>query len=49
MAALVREAGVQALKELMISPAKEVEICMRHVNAALNKVKPSVREEVSCL
>lgn len=44
LAALMREAGVQALTELMSNPSQVPEVCQRHVNMAFTKVMPSVQE-----
>lgn len=43
----MREAGVQALTELMSNPSQVPEVCQRHVNMAFTKVMPSVQENVS--
>lgn len=45
LAALVREAGIEALRELMTGYHGQPEICMRHVAAAFDKVRPSVHEK----
>ncbi|XP_024938902.1 nuclear valosin-containing protein-like isoform X2 [Cephus cinctus] len=42
LAALVRQAGVEALRESMTGPPGSVEVSMRHVNTAFTKVRPSV-------
>jgi len=45
LAALIREAGMEALKEI-IAGYGQPEISMRHIFQAFNKVQPSVREKV---
>ncbi|XP_033210107.1 nuclear valosin-containing protein-like isoform X2 [Belonocnema kinseyi] len=45
LAALMREAGIQALTELIANPSIVPEVRERHVNAAFNKVLPSVHEK----
>ncbi|XP_051162880.1 nuclear valosin-containing protein-like isoform X2 [Leptopilina boulardi] len=44
LAALMREAGIQALTEIMTNPSTVPEVCQRHVNIAFTKVMPSVQE-----
>ncbi|XP_011865360.1 PREDICTED: nuclear valosin-containing protein-like [Vollenhovia emeryi] len=44
LAALIREAGMEALKEI-IAGYGQPEISMRHIFQAFDKVQPSVREE----
>lgn len=46
LAALVREAGLESLKELISGYQGPVEVGMRHIALALNKIRPSVREKV---
>lgn len=49
LAALIKEAGMEALKEI-IAGYGQTEISMRHIFRAFDKVQPSVREKVStCL
>lgn len=43
----MREAGIQALTEIMTNPSTVPEVCQRHVNIAFTKVMPSVQENVS--
>ncbi|KZC05562.1 Nuclear valosin-containing protein-like [Dufourea novaeangliae] len=46
LAALIREAGVEALRELMdIHYSGQPEISMRHILAAFDKIRPSVQEK----
>ncbi|KAK2580628.1 hypothetical protein KPH14_007738 [Odynerus spinipes] len=45
LAALIREAGIEALRELMTGYHGQPEICMRHIVAAFNKIRPSVHEK----
>ena len=47
LASLIREAGIQALTELISNPLVVPEVSQRHVNAAFNKVRPSVHEKVN--
>lgn len=44
LAALIREAGMEALKEI-IAGYGQPEISMRHIFQAFDKVRPSVREK----
>ncbi|XP_046736209.1 nuclear valosin-containing protein-like isoform X2 [Diprion similis] len=44
LAALVREAGLEALKELINGYQGPVEVAMRHIGTALDKIRPSVQE-----
>ncbi|XP_015521562.2 nuclear valosin-containing protein-like isoform X1 [Neodiprion lecontei] len=44
LAALVREAGLEALKELINGYQGPVEVAMRHIGIALDKIRPSVQE-----
>lgn len=48
LAALVREAGIQALKEHMLESDRKSKIVVseRHFNKAFNKLRPSVTEKV---
>lgn len=46
LAALVREAGLEALKELISGYQGSIEVSMRHVGSALAKIRPSVQEKV---
>lgn len=46
LAALIREAGMEALKEI-IAGYGQSEISMRHIVQAFDKVQPSVREKAS--
>ncbi|XP_076656606.1 nuclear valosin-containing protein-like smid isoform X2 [Halictus rubicundus] len=46
LAALIREAGVEALRELMdIHYTGQPEISMRHILSAFDKIRPSVQEK----
>ncbi|XP_020709562.2 nuclear valosin-containing protein-like isoform X2 [Athalia rosae] len=45
LAALVREAGLEALKELISGYQGPIEVATRHVAAALEKIRPSVQEK----
>ncbi|XP_076234695.1 nuclear valosin-containing protein-like smid isoform X2 [Calliopsis andreniformis] len=46
LAALIREAGTEALRELMdIHYSGQPEISMRHIVAAFDKIRPSVQEK----
>lgn len=45
LASLIREAGIEALKELMTQYHGQPEICMRHIANAFDKVRPSVHEK----
>ncbi|XP_024947442.1 nuclear valosin-containing protein-like [Cephus cinctus] len=45
LSALVREAGIEALRETMTGPPGLAKICLRHIVAAFDKVRPSVSEE----
>ncbi|EFN84409.1 Nuclear valosin-containing protein-like [Harpegnathos saltator] len=45
LAALIREAGMEALKEAIANLVSEPKICRRHFSLALVKVQPSVREK----
>ncbi|CAK9821338.1 Nuclear valosin-containing protein-like [Anthophora retusa] len=46
LAALIREAGIEALRELMDMPySGQPEISMRHILAAFDKIRPSVQEK----
>ncbi|XP_076749603.1 nuclear valosin-containing protein-like smid [Xylocopa sonorina] len=45
MAALIREAGIEALREFMDMHYTEPEISMRHILAAFDKIRPSVHEK----
>ncbi|XP_011505292.1 PREDICTED: nuclear valosin-containing protein-like [Ceratosolen solmsi marchali] len=45
LAALIREAGVEALREIMSGISDSAEICTRHLNAAFDKIRPSVQEK----
>lgn len=47
LAAVIREAGMEALKELIAGYTGRPEISMQHILLALDKVQPSVREKVS--
>lgn len=47
LAAFVREAGVEALRDIMNGLPGPAEICMRHLEAAFDKIRPSVQEKVS--
>jgi len=46
LAALIREAGMEALKEV-IAGYGQPEISMRHIFQAFDKMQPSVREKAS--
>lgn len=46
LAALVREAGVEALREIMSGISCPPEICARHLQAAYDKIRPSVQDKV---
>lgn len=46
LAALIREAGMETLKEV-IAGYGQPEISMRHIFQAFDKVQPSVREKVN--
>lgn len=46
LTALIREAGMEALKEI-IAGFGQPEISMRHIFQAFDKVQPSVREKAS--
>ncbi|XP_043499520.1 nuclear valosin-containing protein-like isoform X1 [Polistes fuscatus] len=45
LASLIREAGLEALRELMTGFHGQPEICMRHISIAFDKVRPSVHEK----
>ncbi|XP_016842214.1 nuclear valosin-containing protein-like isoform X3 [Nasonia vitripennis] len=45
LAAFVREAGVEALREIMSGLPGSAEICARHLAAAFDKIRPSVSEK----
>ncbi|KAI4478757.1 hypothetical protein M0802_014496 [Mischocyttarus mexicanus] len=45
LASLIREAGLEALRELMTGFHGQSEICMRHISTAFDKVRPSVHEK----
>nr|XP_033330799.1 nuclear valosin-containing protein-like [Megalopta genalis]XP_033330800.1 nuclear valosin-containing protein-like [Megalopta genalis]XP_033330801.1 nuclear valosin-containing protein-like [Megalopta genalis] len=46
LAALIREAGIEALRELMdIHYSGQPEISMRHILSAFDKIRPSVQEK----
>ncbi|XP_058797516.1 nuclear valosin-containing protein-like isoform X2 [Phymastichus coffea] len=45
LAALVREAGVEALREIMNGMHGSAEICARHLRAAFDKIRPSVQDK----
>lgn len=49
LAALIREAGVEALKEYMLlgDPQKTLMVTTEHFKRAVSKVRPSVAEKVS--
>lgn len=49
LAALVREASMQAIKEFMTGggESKQLSVCSRHFTSALEKIRPSVSERVS--
>ena len=48
LAALIREAGIEALKELMdMHYSGQPEISMRHIVLAFDKIRPSVQEKVN--
>lgn len=48
MGSLIREAGIEALKELINKNSLgEPEIAMRHILSAFEKVRPSVQEKVN--
>lgn len=47
LAALIREAGMEALKEAVTNYVSEPAICRRHIERAFEKVQPSVREKAS--
>lgn len=51
LAALVREASMQAIKEFMADGGepKQLSVCSRHFTLALEKIRPSVSERVSVL
>lgn len=46
LAALIREAGMEALKEI-IAGYGHSEISMRHIFRAFDKIQPSVHEKVN--
>lgn len=47
LAALIREAGIEALRELMdMHYTGHPQISMRHVLSAFDKIRPSVQEKV---
>jgi len=46
LAALIKEAGMEALKEI-IAGYGHSEISMRHIFRAFDKIQPSVREKAS--
>lgn len=50
LAALVREAGIQALKDFMVhnDPPKALTVSTEHFNRAVNKIRPSISEKVCC-
>ncbi|XP_066599971.1 nuclear valosin-containing protein-like [Prorops nasuta] len=45
LAALVREAGVESLREIMSGTSTKAVISMRHFVTAFNKIRPSVHEK----
>lgn len=45
LAALIREAGIESLRELMAHYSGPPEISMRHLLAAFEKIRPSVQEK----
>lgn len=50
LAALIREAGIQALKDFMIANDTQKSLCVNteHFNKAVNKIRPSISEKVHC-
>lgn len=46
LAALVREASTFALRDVMKGLQESDEVCARHFQTALEKVKPSVQDKV---
>jgi ribosome biogenesis ATPase len=48
LAALVREAGIEALKEIMTdtNPTRKLVVSNKHFVSALQKIRPSVSEKV---
>lgn len=47
LAALIREAGMEALKEAIAGYVRQPEISRQHIARAFDKVQPSVREKAS--
>ncbi|XP_034950714.1 nuclear valosin-containing protein-like isoform X2 [Chelonus insularis] len=45
LASLIREAGIQALKESMINNSGLTEVYMRHIDTAFTKVRPSILDK----
>ena len=46
LAALIREAGEEVIKDLMKDPSLPLEINAKHLNTALNRIRPSISEKV---